>query len=199
MFRAARISALVLGLFGWAPALCVVTTSHDASASIEVGVSLLDLVRASSAVAIVRPVERHSEWERGRIITLHRVRIESLVAGRDLGSEAIIETLGGTIGAIGQVVSGEPELPMDQPSLVFLDGPRDAVFRVSARAQGHFRVVQDRWGGRTLLRSRQVGTLIAPPGVDRYEAQAAVVALHGAPLEAALSEIALVWEGAHAR
>src|SRR5512135_3022274 len=96
--RAARLLLVLVALIVGAPA---------ARASVSFTVVLDALVEESSAACVVTPVEAKSVWENGRIYTYTRVRVERTLAGAASGAEVWVQTMGGSVGDIGQLVDGE--------------------------------------------------------------------------------------------
>jgi hypothetical protein len=138
----------------------------EAEAAISIHVTLEELVRASTYVVVGTADERHSAWEDlpggRRIVTYTRVKIDRPVVGAP-GGEVWVRTLGGAVGKIGQLVSGEAQLALGQPSLLFLTKD-DGVVVVTAMAQGHYRIVKDGGGVARLAASPDTGTLLPRPG-----------------------------------
>lgn len=167
--RLARLS-LLLVLAG-AVVVPSVALERSAAASVSIAVGFEALVKDADAVAIVTAQESKSVWEDGRIVTYTRVKVEQGVAG-DLGSgaEGWVRTLGGTVGRIGQLVDGEPNLSGgsvgggNKPALVFLHKFRSTTtWEVSARAQGHFPILTDEaTKTKKLVRAGNVGVLLPP-------------------------------------
>jgi hypothetical protein len=177
--------------------VAVALWASRASASLSLAVSLSDLARASRAIAIATLIEQHAEWQGRRIITLQRLRVDSVVAGDLPGQEVVIRSLGGTVGNITQTVEGEAEFAPGQASLVFLNEAADRALRVTARAQGQFPIRTDSAGYPALFRNAHLGTLIKPAETSPRSLPA-VAALHGMRLTAALSAISSAWRQTHA-
>lgn len=118
---------------------------REASASVSVLMSVDELMEASTDVVVATAVERKSQWEDlpsgRRIVTYTRLVVDETVAGAGR-TEIWVRTLGGKVGRIGQLVSGEAEIALDARSLLFLadvdDGAGHAVTIVTGMAQGHF-------------------------------------------------------------
>jgi hypothetical protein len=127
-----------------------------------------DLVRQSSAVAVVTPIEQHAAWEGPRIVTTTRVRVDRLIAGEAPG-ELSVRTQGGSVGHIGQILEGQPIFTLGAPSLLFLRSHVDAngaasdVFTVTASAQGQFPIASGPGTGARLQTAPNVGALVEPP------------------------------------
>jgi hypothetical protein len=161
--KLARFSLLLV--LGGVAVASSFTFEPSASASVSIAVGFDALVKDADAVAIVVAQDAKSVWEDGRIVTYTRVKVEQSVAG-DLGTgaEGWVRTLGGTVGRIGQLVDGEPNLSPTKPALVFLHKFKSTTtWEVSARAQGHFPIVADEASKtKKLLRAANVGVLLPP-------------------------------------
>ncbi len=125
--------------------------STQAEASSALALSLGDLVKKSASVVVVTGLAKSSSWQviggNRRIVTDTRVRIEELVRGADPStSELLVRTLGGQVGNIGQLVEGEAELALGEPSLTFMTALEPTLFGVTAMAQGHYPVVSEARG-----------------------------------------------------
>jgi hypothetical protein len=119
-----------------------------------VGVGLLTSAGADAAVAralgIRELVERST-----------RVRVEELVTGAAAeASELMVQTLGGKVGKVGQLVDGEAELVVGENSLVFTRAVLSGLSAVTGMAQGHYPIgVEAR--GKVLRPSRSLPALIS--------------------------------------
>ncbi len=137
-----------------------------AEASISVLLSLDELVAASTFVVVGTPGERRSQWEETpsgkRIVTYTTLKVDRSITG-SAGSEIVVRTLGGTVGDIGQAVSGEAQLARGSKAVLFLM-KRGDVTMVTGMAQGHFPVVNDDKGVARLKASPDVGTTLRTPG-----------------------------------
>jgi hypothetical protein len=137
-----------------------------AEASVSVLLSLDEIVAASTAVVVGTAGERKTQWEEmptgRRIVTYTKVTVDRAIAGSP-GSEVWVRTLGGTVGDIGQAVSGEAQLARGSKSVLFLM-KRGDVTMVTAMAQGHYPVVNDDKGVARLKLSPDVGTQLRTPG-----------------------------------
>ena len=156
----------------------------EAKAAVSIALGLDELVGASSGCVVATAAESRSEWvDLGggrRIVTLTRLTVERTVFGRRQDS-IWVRTLGGAVGHIGQVVSGEARLRLGERALVLLRRAPDGVLTVTALGQGHFPVVE-RDGRPVLVGSPDPGTLLR-----RRPAATARDALVGATLPAAVS------------
>ena len=209
--RFPRTAVLAASLFLSLPLGAMIAT--DAQASVSIAVAFDALVRESSAVALVTPLEQRSVWEDGRIYTYTRVRADQGVAGElATGSEAWIRTLGGVVGHIGQLVDGEPVLTTGRPSLLFLRAGTAGTMEVTARAQGQFAVTLDETKTQRLARSSAVGVLLPPktaaatnaanatasPALAPASPMLAHEALHNKKLDDGIRDISTAWKRLHA-
>lgn len=105
-------------------------------------VTVEELARTATAIAIVTPLDAEARWEGRRIITHHRMRVDESWAGELTAStELDVLTLGGRVGDLGQHVAGEVQFVPGAPTLVFLVPDRAlAGFRVVAMEQGALRL-----------------------------------------------------------
>lgn len=174
--------------------------THDARASVSIVVELGDLVKRSSAVAVVTPNEQHALWEDDRIVTYTKARVDRLIAGR-LAADVWIRTLGGRVGNIGQLLEGQATFALGSPSLVFLHPHLDphthafsGAFGVVEGAQGQFPVSRE--GGQPRLTiAENVGALVPP--VSGNVVRPAREALRDRAVDDAAHEIAATWARAH--
>jgi len=172
--------------------------SSRAGASVGIAASLDEIARQSTSVALVTPLEARSEWQGRRIVTFHRLRVESVVSGSAPGTEVVVQTLGGRVGKIAQVVDGEPTFANGEQALVFLRGDAAGPLRVTLRAQGQFRV-QGGDGNLRLVRPRQLGKLLRARPPSAATLTDAALTLDGASLAAGVDRIVAVWRRVHAR
>jgi hypothetical protein len=187
-------------------------TEHEARASISIAVLFDELVRDSSAVAIVTPYEQRAVWEDGRIVTYTHVHADRPVAGA-IESDPWVRTTGGTVGRLGQLVDGEPVLTVGRPGLLFLQpftASGGGVYAVTARAQGQFPVVQGSHNVPTFRASSGAGGLL-PASAARVsqmaqlrakaglpaEAPRATDVLHLRPVEDGVRDVAAAWTRIH--
>lgn len=146
-----------------AAALLVTLLPSGAGASLARAVSLAQLVGASEQIVVGTPLEAHARWEtlagHKRIVTYTRVRVDAAIDGGG-ESEVLVRTLGGHVGDIGQVVSGEAVLSIGKTALMFLGRAPDGVLGVTAMAQGHFPLRRDSSGTLRLTPSPRLATLV---------------------------------------
>jgi len=137
-----------------------------AHASVAVAMSLQELVDLSQYAVVARGLERQSKWEKvggnKRIVTYTKVQIEQTVVGK-APKTVWIRTLGGVVGKIGQHVSGEARIAVGSSSLLFLMPTTKGSLVVTARAQGHYPVV-NRKSKRVLVASPDLGTVLPRRG-----------------------------------
>ena len=203
-----RASCYFVGMRSWWRLLLllvvalVLVPTRRADASIEIIVAFDDLVRDSTSVGIMTPVEQKAIWEDGRIVTYTRVHVDETVAG-DLaaGDEAWVASLGGIVGDVGQTVNGEPQLRVGVPALLFLRPDRAPGLRVvTARAQGYFGV---RWDAAAKVRrfraSNAVGLLLPPQRGLAATKRTAAEAIADRPGDQVLRDIADAWRRLHAK
>lgn len=188
-----RLKATLLALVVVAPmAMLISPQSHElglrhAEAAVSVSLSLDELVSTSTYVVVAKAAEKQSLWEDTpsgrRIVTYTRLDIERSVVGEP-GTSVWVRTLGGSVGEIGQWVSGEATLKHGGRALLFLQkfGPSIVV---TAMAQGHYPVVTDETGQTRLGSSPDTGMLLPRRG----PAIGARDVIGGATLERALTLI----------
>jgi hypothetical protein len=140
-------------------------TPARADAAVARALGIRELVDKSKRVVVATALEQACEWQviggSRRIVTLTRVRVEELVTGAAAeASELMLQTLGGKVGKIGQLVDGEAELVVGESSLVFTREALSGLYGVTAMAQGHYPIgVEAR--GKVLRPSRSLPALIA--------------------------------------
>ena len=171
--------------------------TREAVAGVAVLLSLDELTAASTHVVVGRPVDRTSVWEElaggRRIVTYTRVRIERSIAGA-AATELVLRTLGGAVDGIGQSVSGEAQLALGKPALIFVAQGEGALV-VAGMAQGHFPLVERDKEPTRLGASPDAGLLLPRrgPTVSAREE------LLGATLDAAVASIVRVRKDQDAR
>jgi hypothetical protein len=136
----------------------------SAEAAVARALAVRELVERSKRVVVATALERACEWQviggSRRIVTLTRVRVEELVTGETPeASELMVQTLGGRIGKIGQLVDGEAELVIGENALVFTREVLSGLYGVTAMAQGHYPIVAET-RGKVLRPSRSLPSLI---------------------------------------
>lgn len=134
-------------------------------------VSLTHLVSTSQLVTVGVARESTSRWVYAyggrRIITYTRFEILQPLIDEAATSVVYVETLGGTVGKIAQVVHGEANLIRNQPCVAFLRGSNEGLHRLTARAQGHYRLAADNEGIQRLYPSPKLADFTH---ADRYGA-----------------------------
>jgi hypothetical protein len=159
-------------------ALSSVAGPSVAWASVARPISLVDLVGRSRHVVIATPRVADSVWENiggsRRLVTYTRLTLEDTLDDRNLNeSEVLVRTLGGRLGALGQIVHGEAELRRDEAAVVFLKPQHDGVFHIAGLSQGHYPLRADEREVKRLTSSPQLPTFVAK------EPNAAVTQLTG--------------------
>jgi hypothetical protein len=170
-------------------AMCVPSIGR---ASVSIPVTFDDLLRRSSAVAIVVATEQHATWESGRIVTYTRLRVDRLIAGI-LPPELWVRTMGGAVGPVGQLVEGEATFAVGGSSLVFVhphaDGSTPASFGIVEGAQGQFALIESPAKALRIAAAPGLGGLTEPSGSARL----ALDVLVGRSLDDAARFIAQAW------
>jgi hypothetical protein len=121
----------------------VVVTPAVAHAAIARGLPLSRLVGSSVGVCVGAPTSALSRWitlgRRRVIVTETQLRVHDTIftRGTPLGAAVVVRTLGGIVGDVGEIVSGEAALNLDEDCVLFLTAGADA-FYVTGMAQGHF-------------------------------------------------------------
>jgi hypothetical protein len=140
--------------------------SPQAEASVSMLLSLDEIVAPSTAIVVGTASERKAQWEEiaggRRIVTYTKIKIDRTIAG-SAGTEVWVRTLGGTIGNLGQAVSGEAQIATGSKAMLFLM-KRGDVTVVTAMAQGHYPILADDKGVSRLRPSPDVGTQLRQPG-----------------------------------
>jgi hypothetical protein len=188
-----RARAALLALTVCLPAAIIASPRNPclgpspAEAAVSMAITLDELLSESTCVVVATSSERQSLWEDTeagrRIVTYTRLDVDRSVVGQP-GSSVWVRTLGGTVGNIGQYVSGEAQLLPGTRSLLFLRKSGTAVV-VTAMAQGHFPVLAKEGEPPRLLASPDAGAILARRGPSI----AAREVLVGATLEQALGTI----------
>ncbi|MEO1171104.1 MAG: hypothetical protein AAFX94_03485 [Myxococcota bacterium] len=124
--------------------MLLVLVTSPAAATDRVVLSLEKLHGAANAVAVGRLDESDGEWQGGRILTRHRFTATEVWAGSGIKVNERFEvtTLGGSVGEIGQRVSGQVSLPAAGAELaMFLVwDPISVSYRLVGMSQGVFNV-----------------------------------------------------------
>jgi hypothetical protein len=135
-----------------------------ASATTARAVSLPDLVQRSSRIVRGAPLDSFARSEdvggSHHIVTYSRLRVDEAIRGDAPESEILVRTLGGTLGAVGEIVHGEAELALNEPCIVFLHNDAQGVELVTAMAQGHYPLALDARGAPHLRASRNMPHLV---------------------------------------
>ena len=174
-----RLRPLLLASFLGASAFTLSPSPEEplgiepAHATVSLLMSTEDLVKVSTHIAVVEPVERYSKWEEvagsKRIVTYTRLAVLEGIVDKPEGDSVWVRTLGGKVDKIGQAVAGEAEFSLNEPAVVFLAKTGDTLV-VVGMAQGHF-PLGDGEGDRVLKSSPDLGTLVKRKGDTRRSAQ----------------------------
>lgn len=161
-------------------------------ASSAVPVSLSQLVGRSDHILVGTPRKGEGLWEPTelgtRIVTYTEVEVDHALDGRATSKRVTVRTLGGRVGEIGQLVSGEAELQLNRKAVLFLAHTglvrgADPVLGVSAMAQGHYPLLADAAGTSRLLVSPRLARLVEP-GELTHGFETALSLPRGAAVEA---------------
>ncbi|MFO0592966.1 MAG: hypothetical protein U0441_35825 [Polyangiaceae bacterium] len=167
-----RKAALLLASVLFLPPALTLSAEHpttgvaSAEASVSVLLSLDELLTPSSYVIVGTAGEKKSRWEEigggRRIVTYTKIQVDTAIVGSP-GSALWVRTLGGSVGDIGQTVSGEAQIATGSKSVLFLQ-KRGSAIVVTGMAQGHFPVVADSKGVVRLRPSPDAGVLLPSAG-----------------------------------
>lgn len=139
-----------------------------ATATTARAVSLQDLVQRSTRVVRSTPLDSFARSEvigdTQHIVTYSRLRVDEAIHGDTPETEILVRTLGGTVGAVGEIVHGEAELALNEPCVVFLHTDSQGVEQVTAMAQGHYPLALDSSGALRLRASRNMPHLLRSAG-----------------------------------
>lgn len=175
--RRAMSAAIAFGALGLA-----LGTSRRAEATLVRGLTLPELLAGSDRIAVVTPLFAESSWAtiagQRCIVTDTRVRVEDSIRATTSATEVIVRSLGGRVGAVGELVHGQPELRLGQTSVAFLREVAHGLHWTNGMAQGHYPLLRRSDGARLLTLSRSL------PAISRWQGSA-VQALRDKELEEA--------------
>jgi len=142
-------------------------SERAADAALARGITLDELVRASRRAIVGVALEAHCEWatfgKQRVIVTDTRVRVEETLLGAPAeGHEVLVRVLGGRIGELGERVSGQAELVLGTPALVFLGAETATPSLIVGAAQGHYRIEADAERALRLWPSPHLPRLLRP-------------------------------------
>lgn len=188
-----RKAALLLASVLLVPPALTLSADHPmtgvaaAEASVSILLGLDELLTPSTYVIVGTAGEKKCRWEEiggsRRIVTYTLIQVDTAVVGSP-GASVWVRTLGGSVGDVGQLVSGEAQIAAGSKSVLFLQ-KRGSVHVVTGMAQGHFPLVADDKGVVRLRTSPDAGVLLPAPGPS-VSARSRLV---GKSLSAALSVI----------
>jgi hypothetical protein len=180
------------GFLFWAGTMAITLSGARARASLARAVTLARLVRSSERAVVATAVDAHSRWEtvgrKKRIVTYTRIRVDETLGGPE-DQELMVRTLGGQVGAVGQVVHGEAVLILGEPAILFLATDADATPLVTEMAQGHYPVRAANDGERRVFPSPRLSEI-------DLGADSAVRQLVGRRLDDARSLVRKAWRDA---
>jgi hypothetical protein len=163
--RRALCGMLALSVVGLA-----VGAPGRADATLVRGLTLPELLAASARVAIVTPLFAESHWEtiggQRCIVTDTRVRVEDSIRAASSASELLVRSLGGRIGAVGELVHGQPILELGQACVAFLKATAGDIHWTAGMAQGHYPLLHRTDGATRLTASRSL------PHIKRWDGSA---------------------------
>jgi hypothetical protein len=153
-----------VGLWGVLSLLIVTFTfcCGQAHATTMRAYAMEDLVSESDLVVIGRAVRiEHIKNSRGKIVRQVVFKVEEYVVGRG-SSNIVLQLLGGTIGTVRSRVSGEIELDVGEPVLLFVRKSPNVdlkIYYAVGMGQGCFRIVKDEKTGRRFVTQELDGGL----------------------------------------
>jgi hypothetical protein len=126
---------------GWV-ALVAAGLSATAWATIAIRFDVAALTSSADEVVLGRVTASASRWEGTRIITEADIQVAAPIIGQAQAREVIkVQSPGGRVGDLAQVVQGAPQLVPGQDALLFLErNQRSGALRVVGLSQGHFAV-----------------------------------------------------------
>jgi len=171
-----------LGLLG--SGIAALAWARQSQATTARAISLPNLVQHSSRVVRGTPMDSFTRGEdvggTRHIVTYSRVRVEELLTGGPSESEILVRSLGGQLDGVGEIVHGEAELAIAEPSVIFLLRNADGIEHVTAMAQGYYPLLLRNAAAPRLRASRNLPRLL--PGA---QGASAVEQLSGAGLDEA--------------
>ena len=120
---------------------------REGSATVARPVSLGELTHSSHHALLALPVSMVCSRQRGRygthLVTHTRLRVTRSLDGRPPASaDLLLQTLGGRLDGVGEIVHGEAVPRIGKESLFFVYRIRERLHGVTAMAQGHYPVVR---------------------------------------------------------
>ena len=96
----------------------VAITAIGVSLTVE-NISLERMTNESHTIVYGTVLSSYSQWEGGNIYTYSTIRVRESLKGNN-GSTVLVKQLGGTVGEVGQEVSGSPKLHRNEDVVLFL-------------------------------------------------------------------------------
>ncbi|MEZ4471765.1 MAG: hypothetical protein R3F60_13390 [bacterium] len=141
------------------------------------------LAELADAIIVGRVIDTEARFEGTRIVTRARVQLDACLKG-DPGSVVVVETLGGEVDGLGQVVSGMARFKAGEQVALFLERHGADAWRTVGLAQGKLtvdigplgvRLVRD-LDGLSLVQRGPDGRLIPAPDLPAAEDMAGFLA-----------------------
>jgi uncharacterized protein (UPF0333 family) len=120
--------------------LCLLAAGIAFSLTVE-NISLERMSRESHAIVYGTVLSSYSQWEEKNIYTYTTVRVKESLKGNN-GSTITVKQLGGTVGEIGQEVSGSPRLNREEDVVLFLTQSKGA-FWIHSIVLGKFSIISE--------------------------------------------------------
>lgn len=100
----------------------------------------------SGLVVVGKVTGIKSEWnkEKNRIYTKVSVNVEDYVKGSEPVKNIVVTHLGGEVGSVGELYSGEPRFKSDEEVMLFLHKNKNGNLNVTSGAGGKFIVKRDK-------------------------------------------------------
>lgn len=120
--------------------LCLLAAGIAFSLTVE-NISLERMSRESHAIVFGSVLSSYSQWEEKNIYTYTTVRVKESLKGNN-SSTITVKQLGGTVGEIGQEVSGSPRLVLGEDVVLFLTQWKGA-FWIHSIVLGKFSIISE--------------------------------------------------------
>lgn len=120
--------------------LCLLAAGIAFSLTVE-NISLERISRESHTIVYGTVLSSYSQWEEKNIFTYTTVRVKESLKGNN-SSTITVKQLGGTVGEIGQEVSGSPRLVLGEDVVLFLTQWKGA-FWIHSIVLGKFSIISE--------------------------------------------------------